>query len=135
MENTGKYISGIIFILLSIGIYFYGQSIITTPEICTSWTKYINPICWASGIVGFLLSTIFLIFAIYTALFGIFIFAADPEKTLWIAGLYIFLTLFVIDLFLPDPIPFVDEIFFFLVTSIFGIKSLSETKIIEKIGF
>lgn len=132
-NDSGKWIAGIMMILLAVGIYFGGKDLIMPASSCTGW-GWVNPLCWA-GYFGNILTTLFFgILAVWTALFGIMIFTLPNEKAVWGVILYIALTLTIIDWFTPDPIPFIDELCFTALSGIVGIKTLSGTKVAEKVN-
>ena len=133
-DGSGKWIAGIVMLLLAVGIYFGGASIVPTSSCSGSW-GWINPLCWASGLGDILVTTFFTILAIWTALFAIMIFALPSEKAVWAVILYIALTFAIVDLFLPDPIPFIDELLALAFSGFAVSKTFSQTKVAEKIGF
>lgn len=46
------------------------------------------------------------------------------DKATWIVVTMIFAILFLIDLLIPDPLPFIDEILLFLATIITGVRTI-----------
>jgi hypothetical protein len=122
MENTGKYISGIIMLLLAVGIFFYGQSLLSNN--CTG-LGWLNPLNFC--ILGFIGTVLAVGLAVWFAIFGMLIFALPADKAPWAILLAVILPAAVINWFIPDPIPFIDEILMTLVSLIAGMKLLGSS--------
>lgn len=123
-ENTGKFIAGFLMIALGLAVWLGGSNIFTAMD-CTG-INIINPVCWGGQIFNLALDLVFLAIGIYFVFFGILIIALAPEKAGWLLGLSIFMLFFIITLIVPDPLPFVDEILFGMLTTLFGVKSIRE---------
>lgn len=128
-DNGGKYITGILMLGLAALIYFFGSTLIPVSN-CTGW-GWINPLC----LVDLGSTLIFGVLAAWTALFGIMIFALPSEKSIWAVLLYIALTLTIINVFIPDPIPLVDELVGVLFSGFTAVKTFSDSKVKDAIGF
>jgi hypothetical protein len=120
MNDTGKNISGVVMLLLAVGVYFFGQSLLSSN--CTGW-GWINPLNFCA--LGVLAKFLAVAFAVWIAMFGATIFALPAEKVPWAILLAIMLPLGIINFFIPDPIPFIDEIIMMLVSGIASVKLLS----------
>lgn len=132
MEDSGKWISGTAMIVFGVLIYFIGSNFIAVPDTC-SGLAWINPVCWLSAVWDITASVIFGIVAAWTVLFGIMIYAMPAEKSGWVIILYIALTLALINAFVLDPIPFIDEFLLFTMSGIAGAKVFSDAKIPTRI--
>ena len=122
-EKIGKYVAGFMMLVLATVVYFVGKN--SWKPLCDGWGK-INPACWF-GTIGIVANIAFLLVGIWIALFGILMFALPSDKTGWAILLFVFLTGFVINVFIPDPIPFVDEAIMLILSSLIGIRTFSYT--------
>ena len=134
-NESGKWIAGIVMLALAVIIYFLGKNIIPTPSMCSGSWAIINPICWGVSAGNFLFGILFTVLAIWTALFGIMIFALPAEKAIWAIIFYIAFTFAVVNIFVPDPIPFVDEFISFAFSGFAAIKTFSDKEVKEVVTF
>ena len=120
-----KNIIALILILLSVGIYYFGTT--KYNVVCEGWNT-INPLCLGSKILDFTLDVIIIILAVWTLLCGLIIMSIDEQKTIYALLLWIFLPITVINWFIPDILPFIDEIILSFISIILSLKTISPNK-------
>jgi len=117
-----KIVFGALFILLAIGVYYGGSTLISAN--CAGW-NIINPLCWLGTIGDILISVVSLILAIIIGITGVLVMLLDEEQMKWVIGFGFFAVLLTLDIVIPDPLPLLDEIVLGMVTMFFGVKMIS----------
>jgi len=119
-----KYIIGIIFILLAVGVYFGGKSVLDIS--CDGW-NVINPICWLGRVVDVGLEVVSFISAIFLVVVGGLIMLLDTDSLKYIFGFAMFGLAAIILWIVPDPLPFVDELVTTAAALYYGYKMLGSS--------
>ena len=118
----GKYIAGIVLILLGIGIYYTGK------------TGFGHEYTGLGVLLQLFLGIVGAIVAVWTILLAALIMAVDEAKTPWVLGFWLFSTILIVSLVIPGPLPFwILEVISGLGTALFGIKVIGTEKVKEKL--
>jgi len=114
----------IVMFMLGIGVILFGYfGGIDTSQTCDGF-GIISPICWGGTLINIsflILSIVVGSLLILGGIIGLFNQQALKFYVLFIA----FGLVFVVNLALPDPIPFIDEIILGFLTAFFGLKTIN----------
>jgi hypothetical protein len=79
-------------------------------------------------VATFAIKVLAVLLAAWTALLASVVLALGEEKTPWAVTFWLLSILFIINIVVPDPIPFIDEAFLGIATAFSGAKVMSDNK-------